>query len=147
MKAGDAVRRRPTAAESGRALHPELEPEARRALLLEGIALFDRGDHFEAHERFEDIWRSRRPEPRDLFQGLVLVAAGFHHLRVRQRPDVARRLLRRAVRRLAPLGPECCGVDLAALLAALEVWDRHLAGAASEPGAPRIPVAEPTRLA
>ena len=132
-------------AEPVRALHPELDPAARSAQFREGLDLFERGEHFEAHERFEAIWRSNRPEPRDLIQGLVLVAAALHHFHVRRRPDVALRVLRRGTRRLASLAPHCCGLDLAALLDALEPWARHLAAGGSvedAPPAPRIPIAD-----
>lgn len=138
--------RRLPAAEPARPLHAVLTPEERRALFAEGIAHFDRGEHFEAHERFEEIWRSSRPEPRDLFQGLVLVAAGFHHLWVRRRPDVAQRVLRRAVFRLERCDGVGCGVDLEALLVALAAWDRHLDGETPEPATPFIPLGDPTRF-
>ena len=119
-----------------RALHPRLEPARRVQLLRRGRALFHGGRRFAAHECWEEVWRSTTPEPRDLHQGLVQLAAAFHHLEARARPDVARRVLAKARRRLAGLpasaGAEA-GVDLATLLPQLAAWERWLAEGGAEP--------------
>jgi uncharacterized protein len=112
---------------SRRELHPVLTPERRRSLIEEGTALFHRGEYFAAHEAWEEIWRSTTPDPRDLFQGLVQLAAVFHHLHERKRPDVARRVLAKAQGRLTAVEPTLDGLDLAALLAELAAWDVWLA--------------------
>lgn len=42
---------------------------------------FNRGEYYEAHDVLEHLWlRSSGPE-RDFFQGLILLAGGFVHLR------------------------------------------------------------------
>ena len=128
----------------GTALHPDLAPAERRRLILEGVELFNRGEVFAAHEAWEEVWRSTTPEPRDLFQGLVQVAAGLHHAVDRGRPAPARRVLARGRRRLAPLAPTACGLDLAALLGDLDRWDRWLAAREGErPPLPQIRIADP----
>lgn len=117
----------------GRVLHPVLSPARRQELVREGVELFHAGKFFEAHEAWEEVWRSTTPEPRDLFQGLVQLAAAFHHLHARGRPDVARRVLAKARRRLAGV------VDAQTLIAPLEEWDSWLATTAGEPPAlPRL---------
>jgi len=117
---------------SGRELHPELTSERRRELIQEGIDFFYHGEYFAAHEAWEEIWRSTTPEPRDLFQGLVQLAAAFHHLYDRKRPDIARRVLAKARRRLAGVAePE--GLDISALLDELAVWDVWLVTAVGVP--------------
>ena len=124
---------------SGRELHPVLSPARRRELTEEGVELFHRGDYFAAHEAWEEIWRSTTPEPRDLFQGLVQLAAAFHHLDERRRPDVARRVLAKARRRLATVAPAAAGLDVTALLAELAVWDAWLAApVGTPPPSPRL---------
>lgn len=111
---------------AGRELHPVLTPERRRELIQEGIDLFNRGEYFAAHEAWEEIWRSTTPEPKDLFQGLVQLAAAFHHLDERKRPDVARRVLRKARHRLAAVSSTAAVVDLGDLLTAVDAWDDWL---------------------
>ncbi len=41
---------------------------------------FNAGRHFESHETLEEIWQEEQGEVRDLYKGLIQVAAGFVHL-------------------------------------------------------------------
>lgn len=121
-------------------LHPELTAEERRRRIEAGTALFAAGEFFAAHEAWEEVWRSTTPEPRDLFQGLVQMAAAFHHLRARRRPDVALRVLGKARRRLAGLCEGEAGIELAELLVGVERWEGWLASAGDEAEPPLPPV-------
>lgn len=124
-----------------RILHPTLRPAERRELFHEGIRLFNGGEYFDCHEAFEEIWRSTTPEPKDLFQGLIQVGVGLFHFFERRRPDVARRVLAKGWRRLEPLAPQSHGLDLEALLTAVNTWDSWLAAPRGQPPtAPRIKV-------
>jgi hypothetical protein len=128
-------------ARSEEELHPTLDGVERQRLARRGIELFDQGRYFEAHEPWETIWRSREPEPRELYQGLVQVAAGFHHWFARGRAGAAARLLERGARRLAavegaragdlPAGLEA--VDLADFGAQVRAWIAWLAATAGAP--------------
>ena len=130
-----------------RILHPELEPRQRRALFEEGIRLFNRGAFYDCHEAWEEIWRSTTPEPRDLFQGLIQVGVGMYHFFTRARPDVARRVLGKGRRRLAPLAPESHGLDLAVLLDSVDDWRRWLEDPRGEPPSPpRLRVVDPAKV-
>lgn len=120
-----------------RTLHPELSPEDRRRLFLRGIELFNAGDHYDCHEAFEEIWRSTTPEPKDLFQGLIQVAVGLYHFHERGNRQVARRVLAKGRRRLAPFAPESHGLDVAGLVAEVRRWETWLA--AGEGEAPEVP--------
>jgi len=56
---------------------PETE---RRAAYERGLAAYDRGDFFEAHEILEPAWMGTADiGERELYQGLIKVAAGFVH--------------------------------------------------------------------
>jgi hypothetical protein len=67
----------------------------------QGREAFNRGEFFEAHERWEDAWHQLQGPERDAVQGLIQIAAGLHHLqRGRRRP--AARLLRKGLARLSP---------------------------------------------
>jgi predicted metal-dependent hydrolase len=56
-------------------------PEAdRRAAFEAGLAAYDRGDFFEAHELLEPAWMGTAdPVERDLHQGLIKLSAAFVH--------------------------------------------------------------------
>ena len=124
---------------TGRELHPVLTPERRRELIEEGTDLFHRGEYFSAHEAWEEIWRSTTPEPRELFQGLVQLAAAFHHLHGQSRPDVAQRVLGKARRRLSST-PVSEGLDVESLIGEIEAWISWLAGpvVGQPPALPRL---------
>jgi len=49
-------------------------------LLQQGIICFNEGRYFDAHERWEDLWRESAGAPRIYYQGLVQVAVGLHHV-------------------------------------------------------------------
>ena len=117
-------------------LHPDLTNEEVAWILREGVEVFNSGEFFESHEYFEEIWRSTNPEPRDLFQGLVQVAAAFYIWLHRGKSEPAGRMLARGVGRLRPLGVTM-GVDVPDLLERLEPWGDWLR--APEGEAPELP--------
>jgi predicted metal-dependent hydrolase len=84
-----------------------------------GLDLAQREHWFEAHEAFELAWRRCRADERDFFQGLVHVVVSAYQ-RGRGRPVAAERQREKALRRLAAFAPAHRGLDVAALLAALE---------------------------
>ena len=100
---------------------PLSEAEVEEAL-GQGIALFDAGAFWEAHEAWETGWHRAPPTERDLFQGLIHAAAAcLHHSRGngwglhRQRERMRRRLGR--------FGSRHRGIDLARLVAAVEALE------------------------
>lgn len=128
-------------------LHPSLSLQARRELFQEGIRLFNRGAYYDCHEAWEEIWRSTTPEPKDLFQGLIQVGVGMYHFHGKGRPDVARRVLAKGRRRLVPFTPESHGLDIAALLAAVDGWREWLAECCGEPPpSPWLGVIDPEKV-
>jgi hypothetical protein len=46
---------------------------------LAGIVLFNRGDFFEAHEVWEDLWVDSAGPERSFYQGLIQAAVGLCH--------------------------------------------------------------------
>jgi predicted metal-dependent hydrolase len=122
-----------------RSLHPDLSPEERRRLFQEGIDLFNRGEHFLAHEAWEEIWRSTTPEPRELFQGLVQVAAALHQLLDLERTIGPRITFAKARSHLERQAPVACGLDLEGLLEAVGRWQEWLETDGERPPMPAIP--------
>src|SRR3989442_16023006 len=90
--------------------------EAPPALMLEGIAQFNRGEYFEQHETLELLWRAERREVRRLYQGILQIGVAFHHLRRRNHHGTVY-MLTRGAQYLAPFAPRCQGVDVQALIA------------------------------
>jgi uncharacterized protein len=121
-----------------RILHPDLTVEERERLFREGIELFNQGRFFESHEAWEEIWRSTTPEPKDLFQGLIQVAAAMHQFLDLKRGQGPIRTLAKARQHLEPYGPAAMGLDLADLLQQVESWQSWLEHRNGE--APPVPV-------
>jgi predicted metal-dependent hydrolase len=116
---------------------PEVQ---RRAAIDAGLAAYDRGDYFAAHEDLEPAWMgSADPAERALLQGLIKVAAAYVH-DVRGNPaGIARNLAgaRRLLGEAAADGPaaNAAGIDLADLV---EAVDARLADLEANPAAPSL---------
>ena len=96
----------------------------RRRAFEAGVAAYDRGDFFEAHELLEPAWMGTdEPAERDLLQGLIKLAAAFVH-GVRGNPLGIARNLTGARERLAAAvdspAAAASGIDVAALVAAID---------------------------
>ena len=107
-----------------------------RGDLFEGRRCFQSGLFFEAHEHWEVVWLAA-PEPEKLFlQGLIQVAASFHHF---QRGNYAGTvsLFRSALQRLDKYPETFAGVELAPFRVAVRSW---LEALESSPPCPPPPV-------
>jgi predicted metal-dependent hydrolase len=130
-----------------RILHPDLSPEERRRLFQEGIELFNSGRFYDSHEAWEEIWRSTTPEPRDLFQGLIQVAAAMHQFLDLQRHEAPVKTLAKARGRLEPFAPVSHGLDVAGLLAFVGEWQAWLQRReGAMPAVPVVRVVEPDEV-
>jgi predicted metal-dependent hydrolase len=123
-----------TVMQGGRAkAYRPIPAAARRRALERGIAAYDRGDFFEAHEILEPAWMGTADiGERELYQGLIKLAAAFVH-GVRGNPRGIARNLSGARERLAAAAeasPTAGRLDLLDLLAAV---DERLARLAAEP--------------
>jgi hypothetical protein len=117
ISAHEGPRRRPAIGKIRRG-----EPTSRCAdppspALLQGIAQFNRGEFFEQHETLEEAWIEEDDPIRYLYQGILQVGVGFHHL-MRGNAYGAARLWARGVALLEAFPPVCCRVDVADLIAA-----------------------------
>ena len=112
----------------------------RAAALAAGLAAYDQGDFFEAHELLEPAWMGTPdPSERALLQGIIKIAAAYVH-DVRGNPaGIARNLTgaRRLLDEARTTGPEVnvAKVDLPALMAAI---DARLADLAEHPSGPTL---------
>jgi predicted metal-dependent hydrolase len=102
-------------------------PAATRAAAIDaGLAAYDRGDFFEAHEELEPAWMGTDdPGIRALLQGLIKVAAAYvHHIRGNP-PGIVRNLqgARVLLEQAREAGPsdEVPGLDVTLLIEAIDV--------------------------
>jgi predicted metal-dependent hydrolase len=111
-----------------------LPPEVRAVALADGLAAYERGDFFEAHELLEPAWMGTDDlAERDLLQGLIKLAAAYVHA-VRGNPRGIATNLTGARERLDAArsnGRHTAGLDLDALLRDV---DLRLAQLAAHPG-------------
>jgi predicted metal-dependent hydrolase len=114
-------------------------PDAERAAALaSGLAAYERGDFFEAHEDLEPAWMGTDDlAERALLQGLIKVAAAYVH-DVRGNPTgIARNLVgaRALLVEASTHGPSVnvAGVDIAALIEALDLRLEELAAHPDDP--------------
>lgn len=122
-----------------------LPADERLAAFAAGLEAYRRGDFFEAHERLEPAWMGTSdPVERDLYQGLIKLAAGYVHA-VRGNPAGVAANLRGARDRLASAAasdPRAGGLDLRAVVASIDDrLERGPARAVSRPlaDAPALP--------
>lgn len=84
-----------------------------------GIAEFNRGEFFACHDTFEELWRESRGERSLFLQGLIQSAVGiFHCMSGNTRGALSQ--LTRGLEKLSGYGPTFDGIDVAALIGALE---------------------------
>jgi hypothetical protein len=108
---------------------------------VHGIALFNRGKFFDAHEVLEDVWRSAPKEEKKIWQGLVQVAVALHHYSTGNRVGM-RSVLVRAMNNLGAHPRDFHGVHIARLLKSLARWLDAFDNDRPLPSLPRIEVAE-----
>jgi predicted metal-dependent hydrolase len=105
------------------AAHPafaDLDPATREAL-AKGIREFNDWRFYDCHETLEDVWRevgSKGEEGTlaDFYQGIIKIAAGFHHV-LRDNHRGAVNLLSDSFRLLDRYRPTTLGVDVERLIA------------------------------
>jgi hypothetical protein len=91
-----------------------------------GCDEFNSGLFYECHERFEEIWQQERGPVRDLYKGLIQIAAGFVHLS-RLNFTGAERLLRTGRGYLSPYrGGGAMGFDVDQITSAAEAVHTRL---------------------
>lgn len=89
--------------------------------LSEGLRCFHSGAFFEAHEHWESVWIAAQEPEKTFLQGLIQVAASFHHF---QRGNCAGTisLLRSALSRLDTYPDVFGGIVVTPLRVAIRSW-------------------------
>jgi predicted metal-dependent hydrolase len=81
---------------------------------INGLALFNVGEYFEAHEALESAWRDETGPIRELYQGVLQVAVCYLHIQ-RGNYEGALKVGARCQPKLAAWSDHCRGVDIAQL--------------------------------
>lgn len=118
-------------------------PQAARAVaILSGVAAYERGDYFEAHEDLEPAWMGTDdPGERAYLQGLIKLAAAYVHgvrgnpAGIRRNLDGARARLAEALETGGGAAADLARIDLPALISEI---DRRLTDLADHPDDPRL---------
>jgi len=108
---------------------------------LQGIALLNEAEFFDAHEALEDVWRAAPSENKKFLQGLVQVAVAFHHYSTGNRVGM-RSVLERAIKNLSQPAGSFGQIQLAALLQSLSQWREALDHNAPLPPLPRVDITQ-----
>jgi uncharacterized protein len=89
--------------------------------LREGLRCFRSGTFFEAHEHWESVWLAAQEPEKTFLQGLIQLAASFHHFQRGNLPGTIS-LLRSALRRLDAYPEAFAGVAVAPLRTSICQW-------------------------
>lgn len=103
-----------------------MDPNRKRELFQRGLDCFNQREFFTCHEVLEEIWLEESEEEKPFYQGIIQIAAAFHHyLNGNLKGTLS--LMTAGVEKLRRCPPDSHGLDLAAFLAALNPWLDHLA--------------------
>jgi predicted metal-dependent hydrolase len=100
---------------------------------LHGIELFNRGEYFEAHEVWEDLWTDCPSADRRFYQSLIQAAVAIYHQQ-RGNEAGAQRLYQSGRRYMQPYGPRYRGLAVEAF------WESVAAFLAGLGPAPQIAI-------
>ena len=92
---------------------------AEEAHLAHGIALFNSGKFWEAHEAWEAIWMNHPEDGRFFIQGLIQLAAAYHQLGKKVYRGVVIHL-KQARERLRLFPSDFLGIDIPPILQAID---------------------------
>src|SRR5581483_8950697 len=83
--------------------------------LIKAIHEFNSGEFFEQHETLELLWRATPGEIRHLYEGILQIGVGMHHLFKNHNFHGAAVKLDHGIRLLEAFPDACHGVDVARL--------------------------------
>jgi predicted metal-dependent hydrolase len=100
---------------------------------LRGVEHFNALEFWEAHEAWEEIWLVAQSDVEQFLQGLIQLAAAYHHLR-RGTFRGGIRLFEAALRRLSAFPDPWCGIDRGAAVEAAQKHREWAAGVVARSG-------------
>ena len=103
--------------------------------LHEGLHCYHSGAFFEAHEHWELVWLAAQEPEKTFLQGLIQVAASFHHFQRGNRAGTIS-LLQSALQRLGKYPETFAGIAIVPLRAAIRLWLEALEKVPASPPPP-----------
>jgi hypothetical protein len=100
-------------------------------LYLQGIAYFNACEFFEAHEVWEELWKSYSGDLRLFYKGLIQAAVALHHFgngNIRG----ARKVYGSSRGYLEQYRPTCCGLDVEKFIGELDACFAEVAASPQE---------------
>jgi predicted metal-dependent hydrolase len=94
--------------------------------LIDAIGEFNSGQFFEQHETLERLWRADPGEIRHLYEGILQIGVGMHHLFTNGNFHGAAVKLDHGIRLLEAFPATCNGVDVARLRGDAALARAHL---------------------
>jgi sugar phosphate isomerase/epimerase len=83
--------------------------------VMEGIRLFNEQQFYECHEEIEHEWHAERRPIRNLYQGILQIGVGLHHVRGGNHRGAVL-LLTDGIEKTSRFLPSCLGIDTARLV-------------------------------
>jgi predicted metal-dependent hydrolase len=115
-----------------------MKPHEKHERFERGLAHFNARRFFEAHEAWEEIWLVEDEPEKTFLQGIIQIAAAFHHYR-RGNSDGAESLLAAGIVKISRLPDDYHGLAVGNLRVAAKWWARRL-GDGRKPDDREIPV-------
>jgi hypothetical protein len=95
-------------------------------LFQQGLEAFNSAQFFEAHEHWEEVWLETPAPDKAFLQGLIQVAAAFHHY-TRENRRGTQTLLEAGLSKLEPVPSVHWGLEIAPLRESVRRWLAALA--------------------
>src|SRR6202049_1717540 len=94
-------------------------------LFRKGLEAFNSGHFYDAHEHWEEVWLETLDPEKMFLQGLIQVAAAFHHYSRANRQGT-QKLLQAGIAKLEGLPDAHHGLDLESLRKGVRQWLKDL---------------------
>jgi hypothetical protein len=103
-------------------------------LFLNGIEHFNRGEYFDSHEVWEELWLGETGEDRRFYQGLIQAAVALYHLENGNAVG-SRKLVDSSAAYLQSYRPQHHGLDVDGLLEGVRIClNENLTARSQTPG-------------
>jgi uncharacterized protein len=120
-----------------------MQPHEKHERFERGLAHFNAHQFFEAHELWEEIWLVEVEPERTFLQGIIQIAAAFHHYQ-RGNSDGAETLLAAGIVKISRFPSDYHGLAVEDLRIEAKCWARKI-GAGEKPRDGEIPVIQRSR--